>query len=823
MNLSDRDKEIIRDHLDRGEPLPAKYKLMLFADAPEVELVWQGKSAEVTSVVLPFQSIEHIDEPRQEKGQQVGGGMGLFKVNGVTGRQSSGWTNKLIWGDNKLVLASLKNGPLRREIEDAGGLKLIYIDPPFDVGADFSVNVEVGEDESVTKEPSLIEELAYRDTWGERGERYVQYLYERVQLMRDLMVGDASIFVHVGPGVSHMVRCMLDEVMGAARFVNEIIWRRAFAHNDPSRCGMIHDTIFLYSRGETRIWNRLFQKPSPEYIEQFFDQYDEVRKERYARLPLDAPRHGDGGNLLYEWKGAWPSRNRTWAYTKEKMEEFDKAGRIHYPKNGMPRLKRYESEYEGTVLQDIWLDVSKIHNQSPELLNYATQKPEALLHRVIRACSSEGDLVADFFCGSGTTLAVAEKLGRKWIGCDLGRFAIHTTRKRLIGVQRQLKAEGKPYRSFEILNLGKYERQYFVGIDPTLPEEQRRAQTLQREEHYLTLILSAYKAERVFQMPPFHGKKGSTAVVVGPVDAPVTLAQVSEIVAESRRKKISRVDILGFEFEMGLTPAVQDEARAKGVSLDLKYIPKDVFDRRAVDRGQVVFYNVAYVEVLPKAKAQGVTVELKDFGVFYRQDDLDAVGEKLKPGGSKVTVEGGQVVKVAKDKKGVVTREVLTKKWTDWIDYWAVDFDYESRREIIRVAEESGAGGGAGVPPAAESGAGVPPAAESGAGVPPAAESGAGVPPASQDVCSAGFSPSAAEKGRPEGRTTNGSLPHFKELWTGNYIFENEWQSYRTRKERTLELVSGRHEYPKPGRYKIAVKVIDIFGNDTTKVVEVKA
>ena len=208
------------------------------------------------------------------------------------------------------------------------------------------------------------------------------------------------------------------------------------------------------------------------------------------------------------------------------MEEYDRLGRIHYPKSGMPRLKRYESEYEGTLVQDIWTDINKIHNQSSELLDYATQKPEALLNRILGIASNEGDLVADFFCGSGTTLAVAEKLGRKWIGADLGQFAIHTSRKRLIGVQRELKQAGKPYRSFEILNLGKYERQFFAGIDPTLPDEQRRAISLQKEEHYLTLILNAYKAERNFQMPPFHGRKGGTLVLVGPIDAPVTQGQV---------------------------------------------------------------------------------------------------------------------------------------------------------------------------------------------------------------------------------------------------------------------------------------------------------
>jgi hypothetical protein len=334
----------------------------------------------------------------------------------------------------------------------------------------------------------------------------------------------------------------------------------------------------------------------------------------------------------------------------------------------------------------------------------------------------------------------------------LGRFAIHTSRKRMIGVQRGLQEAGKPYRSFEILNLGKYERQYFAGIDPTLPEEQRRAISLQKEEHYLTLILSAYKAERVFQSPPFHGRKAGALVLVGPIDAPVTQSQVHEAVEAARKLRVSKLDILGFEFEMGIVPHAQDEARAKGVNVALRYIPKDVFDRRAVDKGQVVFYDVAYVDVQPVVKGTSVTVRLKDFGVYYRQDDVGALIESLKNGGSKVTVDAGQVVKITKDKKGVVSREVLTRAWSDWVDYWAVDFDFENRKEIVRITEADGAE---------------------------------------------------------------------REAWTGGYIFENEWQSFRTRQERTLELTSAPHDYPKKGRYKIGVKVIDIFGNDTTKVVEV--
>jgi len=434
------------------------------------------------------------------------------------------------------------------------------------------------------------------------------------------------------------------------------------------------------------------------------------------------------------------------------LDRLDEEGKLYWPEKGKwPHLKLYLDESIGTPLSNLWIDIPPLNNVIAENAGYATQKPEALIERIIKASSNEGDLVADFFCGSGTTLAVAEKLGRKWIGCDLGRFAIHTSRKRLIGVQREARKESRPYRSFEILNLGKYERMYFVGIDPNLAEPQRREQSVRREEHYLNLILSAYKAERAFQAPPFHGKKGRTWVVVGPIDAPVTQSQFREVVAECRKRKATAVDILGFEFEMGLHPNLTDEAKMQGVNVALRYIPKDVFDKRAVDAGQVQFPDLAYVEV--KAQVQGLTarVTLADFSVYYRQEDVDALGLKLKPGGSKVTVANGQVLKIAKDKKGIVATEVLTKVWTDWVDYWAVDFDYESTPELLTEVVD----------------------------------------------------------GMEIRRTT------------GSFLFENEWQSFRTRKDRTLELTSAGHTYPKKGRYKVAVKVIDIFGNDTTKVVGV--
>ena len=294
----------------------------------------------------------------------------------------------------------------------------------------------------------------------------------------------------------------------------------------------------------------------------------------------------------------------------------------------------------------------------------------------------------DFFCGSGTTAAVAEKLGRKWIVSDLGKFAIHTTRKRLIGVQRQRKAEGQTYRAFEVLNLGKYERQHYVAVNPNLREAERQQQQAAKEAAFLELILRAYRAEPTSGFAAFHGKKAGRMVTVGPVNLPVTRLFVEEVILECRQKRITKVDILGFEFEMGLFPNVLDEARSKGIDIAPKYIPAEVFDKRAVEKNQVVFHDVAFIEVKPHVKKNGVAVELTDFSVFYSQDSVAQAEQTLKPKASKIVVEKGQIIKVSKDKDGVVTRQKLTKSWTDWIDYWAVDFNFESKREIVRVRNE---------------------------------------------------------------------------------------------------------------------------------------
>jgi adenine specific DNA methylase Mod len=745
IQLTDNEKRDVLKFLEAGKPLPDKYRFLLFEDKREVELVWNGKTSEVTNVVLPFQTIEVVDEPRAED-KEESAVQQSFNFDD-RGRQIAGWTNKLIWGDNKLVLSSLKNGSLREEIEKQGGIKLIYIDPPFDVGADFSMKVEVGAEE-LTKKPNVLEELAYRDTWGRGADSFIAMIYERLTLMRDLLTDDGSIYVHCDWRVNAYMRQILDEIFGKDNFINEIVWKSGEikgARGKSKKFGKLVDYLYLYSKSSDKyIFNNVYKS------------YDLKGKNNKFRFK-------DKDGRIY-------SRDCPLGdYSEEKIREFEKLGRIYVTSTGKKQLIRYLDELPGLTVGELWDDINYINQVAQERLDYPTQKPEALLERIISASSNEGELIADFFCGSGTSFAAAEKLGRKWIGSDLGKFAIHTTRKRMIKVQREMKDAGKDFRAFEILNLGKYERQHYIGVNVNLREEQKQKQLQQKEEAFVKLIIHAYKAEVVTGFRTFYAKKAGRMVGIGPINMPVSRLFVEEIIKESIEKKISKVDVLAFEYEMGLFPRIQEEAKGKGVDLALKHIPREVFDKRAIEKNQVQFHDVSYIEVKPHVQKGAVAVELTDFCVYYNQDILDNVVESLKNGSNKVVVENGNIIKISKDKLGIVTREVLTKKWTDWVDYWAVDFNFESRKEIIRVP-----------------------------------------------VASTGVQVKLDGSSEPE----QSKIQEYEEQWTGDYVFENEWQSFRTKSDRAIELKSVFHECTK-GRRKIAVKVVDIFGNDTVKVIEV--
>lgn len=619
--LTDAEKRDLIKLIEQGKPLPEKYRFLLFADKREVELVWNGKTREVCTTVLPFQSLEHIDEPRKERASGVSPEVQTDLLD-LSGRQIKGWTNKLIWGDNKLILSSLKAGALRRQIEDAGGLKLIYIDPPFDVGADFSMDIEIG-GETFHKEPNLLEQIAYRDTWGRGADSFIAMIYERLILMRDLMHSDGSINVHCDWRVNAFVRLVMNEVFGPNQFRNQVIWKRTGARSGTVGFNIIDDSIFFYSKSDPLTWNTQHVPYSDDYVEAYFRDTDENGK-KFQPVSLTAPqlRTGSSGQ---PWRGVDPSKvGRHWAIpsfirpklsdpnmqdTQKALDELDAMGRIAWPKkkDGVPRFKQFMDDMEGVELQSIWTDISPIGPQALERADYPTQKPEQLVDRILKASSNEGDLVADFFCGSGTTAAVAEKLGRKWIATDLGKFGIHTTRKRLIQVQRELKAAGKPFRAFEVLNLGRYERQSYLNVGARLTGKRKEQALARKEREFRELILKAYRAEPVSGAGFFHGKSGSRLVVVGPINLPVGRLFIEEVIAECRKRGATRVDVLAFEFEMGLFPAVLDEAKQKGIDLAPKTIPPEVFDKRAVEKGQVRFHDVAYIEVTPALRQEGQT------------------------------------------------------------------------------------------------------------------------------------------------------------------------------------------------------------------------
>lgn len=668
--LSDDEIKEVIYLIQKGEALPYEYRFRLFDTYHKSELIWPGKNDNICKADLPFQAIEYIDAPR-------------LNHNQIEKSSRNTWSNKLIWGENKLVLSSLKSGYLKREIEDMGGIKLVYIDPPFDVGADFSMPIEIGDD-SVTKQPSIIEEIAYRDTWGKGTESFLSMIFERLTLIHGLISDDSSVYVHCDWRVNSFLRIIMDEVFGKDNFRNEIAWCYSGPGKNDKGFTKKHDSIIFYAKSNDSPFN------------------------------IQRIRHKSG------------IHNRG-AFLGKKSEDSEQV------------VKKLEEE--GKRLEDWWTDIYTVDRQRGEIVGYPTQKPEALLERIINASSNEGDIVADFFCGSGTTLAIAEKLGRKWIGCDLSRFSIHTTRKRLLNLQNELSSENIQYNAFEIYNLGHYDRQYYMGIDPTLPKREQDIQARLKENEYFNLIHRAYKSKHLHNMPPFHGYKSENnhAVYIGALDSPVTISEIEEIIHSAQKYNFNKVDVLGFEFEMGLSPDMQDKAKNKNVTLVLRYIPRDVFDKRAIDKGQVIFYDVSYVEAKINKINDTVSVELTDFGVFYRQEDIEFVTHTLKKGSSKVIVDKGQVIKLTKTHAGIIEQIVLTKNWTDWIDYWSVDFDYES----------------------------------------------------------------------------------LQDKFSGNNIFENQWQNFRTQTNRKINTISEKFKYSKTGNYKIAIKIIDIFGHDTTKVFDI--
>ena len=623
-----------------------------------VELIWhqkydkidKGERIPIEKPNLPFQIVETVNKPRIKGGYDAP----LFPEDRYPENYPKDWKNRLIWGDNKLVMSSLiKQGW-------AGKINLIYIDPPFFTGSDFSIKTRVG-DERIEKEPSIIEERAYRDTWSGGIASYLKYMYERLVLMREMLDENGTMWIHLDEHVGHYVKVMMDEVFGYENFLNEIIWYYPdnFQGN-VNRYANNHNSVLVYCKTVGTNLNRV-------------------------RIPLEKPTKRD--------KRIWDKK------LGKIVAARDEDGKIIY--------ELYTHKYA----DDVWVigqsSVSKAH--SGEQLGYNTQKPEEILKRVVLSASNPGDIVADFFCGSGTTLAVAEKLGRRWIGTDLSKFAIQVTRKRLLDIYNSkdlLDEKGKrkytnPARPFELWNIGNYETVYWQD----------------REDEYLFFMLKLYQSQPLTGFRYLHGRKGDRAVHVGPLNAPVTMEEVEKVVIECRANNFNRADVLGWEWSYDVNDLAKELADTNGVDLRLVQIPSvneiksalvgfDLQLLKVPDQivekeiaGYVKFPEVAYLEIETGVNGNEVALKITDF--------------QLPP-----TAELVEIANKVGD-----SREL--------IDYWAIDWDYKGD------------------------------------------------------------------------------------------TFHNQWQSFRVKKNPKVDY-EAKHKYEGAGEHQIMVKVVDVFGNDTNKVLKVE-
>jgi len=617
-----------------------------------IELIWAGKydraelegKAPIERPNLPFQVVETVNEPRLKGGLSKQ----LLGEEEWPENYPSDSKNLLIWGDNKLIMSSLlKQGW-------AGKINLIYIDPPFFTGADFSIRTKVA-GESVEKEPSIIEERAYSDIWSGGIASYLKYVYDRLVLMRELLAENGSIYVHLDWHVGHYVKVMMDQpdLFGYENFRNEIVWSYRTGGSSVRNWSQKHDIILFYSKTDKYTFN--------------------TQKEK--------------------------------AYTKSKSR---KAGIIDY---GGGEAEFFEDEYgvyNLVIARDVW-DIPYINSQADERLHFDTQKPEALLKRIILASSNPGDIVADFFCGSGTTGAVGEKLGRRWIMCDLSKFAIHTTRKRLLNIHNSKdllnEDEDRPYaklaRSFEVWNIGSYETVYWQ----------------EKQDEYLSFMLKLYQAQPLRDFRYLHGRRADRAVHIGPLNAPVTMEEIERVIQECRANKFNKADALGWDWAYEINDLAKALAKKNGIDLrliqipsvnelksalvgfDLKLlqIPDQVVEKQLLPN--IRFSEVAYLELDSKVDGHEVTLKITDFQL-PPSPELSAMAGKIKSS-------------------------------FDLIDYWAVDWDYKGD------------------------------------------------------------------------------------------TFHNGWQSYRTKKNRKIDL-EAKHTYSEGSEYQVMVKVVDVFGNDTNKVLKAK-
>lgn len=482
------------------------------------------------------------------------------------GADVDGWRNKIFWGDNLQVMSHLLK-------DFRGKVNLVYIDPPFDSKADYKKKIQL-RGQSITNDQNTFEEKQYTDIWN--NDEYLQFMYERLILIRELLDKNGNMVLHCDSKKNHFLRIMLDEIFGYDSMKNEVIRVKCNPKNSKIKAfGNIHDSLYIYTKDEDKdfVWNYQREDIDTEDIKRIFEKFD-ANGRRYTTVALHAPgeRKGETGK---PWRNILPPAGRHWAYVHQQLDEFDALGKIEWSSSGVPRLIRYADEKEGDLVQDIWT------MKDPQYAIYPTEKPEGISKRLIQALTNEGDLVFDCFMGSGTTQAVAMKLGRKFIGADINLGAVQITTKRLLGVAAELEQQQQQgklqtddqapttyYTGFEVYNVNHYD----VFRNPLEAKD---------------LLLEALEIQRLDQGNLFDGEKDGRMVKIMPVNRICTRADLSEIITgldyktferrqnEAPNKPVEKITLVCMGHEPDLAATLISEVKPFNIDVEVVDILRD--------------------------------------------------------------------------------------------------------------------------------------------------------------------------------------------------------------------------------------------------------
>lgn len=521
----------------------------------------------------------------------------------VHGEEVDGWRNKIFWGDNLQVMSHLLK-------QFRGKVDLIYIDPPFDSKANYLKRIEI-KGSSASAASSAFEEKQYSDLWS--NDEYLQFMYERLVLLRELLTDSGNIRIHLDWHVGHYVKIMLDEIFGPESFSNDIVWQKIRTTKAQSKnFGNVHDYIFVYKKKSTAYFQPQYTDFNEAYIKSHYKKDGNGKLYRTVSLLQS----GQGPARKFGEVELSPPVGMHWIWGQERITEAMQNGLIRFTSNGRPEKIQYLDDMKGDIIDDLWTDIYPINSQAKEALEYPTQKPEKLLERLINSFSPQGALVFDCFMGSGTTQAVAMKLGRRFIGADINLGAIQTTSKRLLNVADQLRqspidGEPKHFTGFEIHNVNHYD----IFRNPVEAKE---------------LLIEALEVQKLEFNTVFDGEKDGRMVKIMPVNRIATRADLNELIAgfdykawerkqnENPNHPVEKISLVCMGHEPDLSAQLELAAKPFKIDVEVVDILRDKADlefkrdseaKVAIKEGELVIAKFYPMNLLQKLSLQKESVE----------------------------------------------------------------------------------------------------------------------------------------------------------------------------------------------------------------------